>query len=568
MAVTARPRLDPAYLALAIRLQEADAGLYNDDVAARLRDAIADQHRGSGTWAYYITHRGDDQSGEVIYSCDSDTISAPYEMSAAAGGAAKCIIDFEAAEDVVPRTIYEKEMDEEDHYAAMEESYRRDELYTGLPIYERYISKKTRDSMSSEDFAGKGKSFPIQQPGDIMAAVRSMGRAGSKNLGPSGIKARIIAIAKRKGWTKYLPKSWRSDTSTSESASALVRDRETLRLVESGEFCAVIPIAEAARTSYPIRIISPGTGTKAHYPADVLAREASKFKPGTLMFWNHPTALEESQRPEGDLDNLAAILTSEGRWEANGVKGPGIYAEAKVMADYAEKVAERAPHIGVSIRGGGIPDGNKTIDGKPVLKSFDYIESVDYVTKAGRGGLALAEAARNAGLIEEESMTEADFQRVQQLVEAAITKAIPKPAAPTEPDMSKAVRALETRALRGDATVEASRVLASVSLRESVKALIVENCLRGDLPVKEGALDADKFKELVTAEAQRIGAALGDGGRVTGMGPTTPAVSIDAKEAERREAARKNEHENNVRIFESLGMPKDAAERAVRGRVA
>jgi hypothetical protein len=50
------------------------------------------------------------------------------------------------------------------------------------------------------------------------------------------------------------------------------------------------------------------------------------------MFWNHPTQAEESARPEGNLDQLAAIITSPARYEANGVKGPGLYAEAKVMA--------------------------------------------------------------------------------------------------------------------------------------------------------------------------------------------------------------------------------------------
>ena len=85
-------------------------------------------------------------------------------------------------------------------------------IYTrgGIPLVERFVSKAERDTMDEGDFAGKGKSFPIAKPGDIMAAVHSMGRAGSGNYGPAALKARIIAIAKKKGWTKYLPKAWRA----------------------------------------------------------------------------------------------------------------------------------------------------------------------------------------------------------------------------------------------------------------------------------------------------------------------------------------------------------------------
>ena len=87
-----------------------------------------------------------------------------------------------------------------------------------------FLRANGKDDLS--DFAGKGKSFPINTPGDISAAVHSMGRAGDKNVGASTLKSRIIAIAKRKGWTKYLPKAWQGgDDSTSSSELGSLRRR-------------------------------------------------------------------------------------------------------------------------------------------------------------------------------------------------------------------------------------------------------------------------------------------------------------------------------------------------------
>ena len=302
-------------------------------------------------------------------------------------------------------------------------------------------------------------------------------------------------------------------------------------------------------------LISPGTGTKAHYPAAVLERDGPKVaKKGTLLFWNHATKAEEAARPEGNLDNLAAILTSDARWEANGAKGPGLYGTAKVMGDYAERVAERAPHIGLSIRGGGTGDGTK-IDGVPVLSSLDYIESVDYVTKAGRGGLALAEAARNAGILPEEqsSMTP---QEATQLREAVATNA----------------RLLD-RAIRGDAREAAAEVLQDFTLAEAAKQRVVETCVTGSLPkTAAGELDRTAFAAVVTAEAKREGAyvaRLAGSGRVIGMGASPAAVELTEAQRTEAEARRKRDDEEAVGIFESFpGMSKEAAKIAAKGRGA
>jgi len=156
---------------------------------------------------------------------------------------------------------------------------------------------------------------------------------------------------------------------------------------------------------------------------------------------------------------------------------------------------------------------------------------------------------------------------VKKLVESAVATAV---AAVTAP-----VAGLQQRALRGDAMVEANRILASVTLHESAKQLIVDSALR-DIPLKDGALDVPKFTELVTAEAKRVGsvvAASTGAGRVFQMGQ--PATSDDPKEAKRLQEAEKEarkadkrQRKEAVSIFESLGMPEDAAKISARGRVA
>jgi hypothetical protein len=70
----------------------------------------------------------------------------------------------------------------------------------------RDIPQSQRDKLKDSDFAGPGTSFPIVKPADVSAAAHLIGKA--KN--PDAVKARIIAIAQRKGksFTDKLPEAW------------------------------------------------------------------------------------------------------------------------------------------------------------------------------------------------------------------------------------------------------------------------------------------------------------------------------------------------------------------------
>ena len=568
------PFLTAAYASLALRLQEDQSALSNQDVVTRLRDSLADHFRGSSSWGSYLDHFGDSESGDVVYSSDGDTFKAPYEISNETG-AAKCVIDHDKKTDVVPRTVYDEEQDEGDHLASMVEA----QIYTPgpLPLCERFVSKSERSSMDESDFAGKGKSFPINKPEDVMAAVRSIGRAGSGNLGPSGIKARIIAIAKRKGWTKYLPKSWQSSTGTSESLHS--SGAGSLKLSESIAFPVDVQLSEAFggdfKNSYNICLIKPGKGSSAFYPAEVLKRDGPKvFKAGTPMRIDHPTRAEEAARPEGSVKDWGAVLEADAFWDNNGKAGAALYGRVKPFSDHVHQIHEKGPYAGVSIRANGdavMESGRmKMQDGVPVLAALTSAEGVDMVTRAGAGGMFLSESAtadpqttEGAGMTKEE---------VQVIVSEAVKAA-------TSP--------LRERALKGDALYAGLKTLEGVAFTDEQKSFVIEESIRAGIPEKDNELDTDKFGVLVMAEAQRLGKVLGNGAQVRGLGvAATEAKSmkdcpdcdgdpdcdtcggsgkVPMKKAKAKESA-DPEKELADQLVSALGLSESAANRAAKGR--
>lgn len=527
--------------------------MMQSDVRARLDDAVRDMHRGTSNYGYYVDHTGDD-TGDVVYSCNGDLQMCGYSISDV-GGKSVVALDSENSRNVVPVTTYQEEADEADHYATMEAALKADKLYTDLPLYERFISKSERSAAGADDFAGKGKSFPILKPEDVSAAAHAMGRAGSGNLGPSGIKSRIIAIAKRKGWTKYLPKAWQTGDSKESAVDKTVDKKESeivapgtsdgsIRLVESAATLENIVLRES-KADYEIKLIAPGKGSSAFYPAEVLKRDGPKvFGAGTHVYLNHATAAEEAQRPEGDVKNLAGVLTTAAAYNESHAKGPGLYARMKVFADHAQTVEEKAAHVGMSIRASGVAESGKQRDGLPILKELTSAESVDVVTRAGAGGMILTESARPAG--EGDGMTQ---DEAKVLIEAAVAP-------------------FRLRAQRGDAREEAQRLLETATLPQETKARIIGNVMR-DVPMKDGEIDLTKFREAVVAETKREGEYLArmiGSGQVRGMGisivpPADPQKLKEARDAEAQ--TEKDLHEAELKTYGRLFGNADAAKRVV-----
>ena len=329
---------------------------------------------------------------------------------------------------------------------------------------------------------------------------------------------------------------------------------DALSLVESAATVEAIVLREA-RADYEIKLIAPGKGSSAFYPAEVLRRDGPNvFGVGTHVYVNHPTVAEEAARPEGDVRNLAGVLTSAAQYHESHAKGPGLYARMKVFADHGAMVEEKAPHVGMSIRAAGIAESGRKQDGLPVLKELTRAESVDVVTKAGAGGMILTESAKPAEIQTQEAagMTEAEAKK---LIEAAV---------------SAATAPLRERAIKGDAREEATRLLETVTLPQAAKIRIVERSI-ANLPVTaDGALDSAKLREMVVAEAKAEGeyiTSITGGVGVRGMGVAPPAPP-KPEDIAAREARAKQELAEDVALYEALGMDRKAAEFAAQGRAA
>lgn len=560
--------LSPGTLLIAERIQEAANDLGASDVRSRLQDAVQDVHRGTGKYGYYQDHFGDADSGDVVYSSDGDMMRAPYDMASGDGAAKKAVIHSDAAQKVQPRMVYEPACDEDSHVAAMES----EKLYTGgVPFYERFISKSERDSADAGDFAGKGKSFPILKPEDISAAVHAMGRAGSGNLGPSGIKSRIIAIAKRKGWEGSLPASWRSTDSTKTEADKASKDDTTF--VESCAASEVIRLSEAAGELNPlVKIISAGRGSTGYYTEALLKRDGPAiFKRGTLMYINHATNAEEAARPEGDWSKLAAVTTGDAYWDANGKDGPALYAPSKVFSNVAAEVREKAPYTGVSIRAAGLyaesatgepkkglkfEESKMAPDGKPgLIGKLTRADSIDLVTKAGRDGKLLLESALTESAVNpteggEVDMTEAEVRKLQESMAA----------------LQADNRKFKERAAVADAAGVVAQYFGTVSVPDGIKERVTKRVLAGTIPLTEaGDLDAAKLKTFVEAETKDETAYVE---KLTGQKIVTAMGTADTtqiSEADRKEiAARELRESDNFASIMGFGDSKSPGAAIIR----
>lgn len=357
-----------------------------------------------------------------------------------------------------------------------------------------------------------------------------------------------------------------------EPASEMDESGESL----DGGFVELVERAVRQDGTIPVRLIQPGWGSSGYYSADVLERDGPKvFPAGTQMFWNHATFSEEMERPEGDLNGLAAVLTTGARYQEDGVAGPGLYADAKVFERFQDAVNDMGPYIGVSIRAlGTSTEGEAEGRSGVLIQSIEHGRSVDFVTKPGAGGqiLEMFEAARNGsyqqfresgklGNSEEDSgmPTEAQFNELKEAMDAQGTRV-----AALETSLSESQT--ENARLRTVLTVReaqdfALEVLAGGNLPLISQRRLAER-LATDPPLNDdGTLDRDEMRYLVAQEATEEEAYLAQAmgtGRISGMG----VVSESDADRAASEAALKQMTES----FQALGLSADAAKIAANGR--
>lgn len=129
-----------------------------------------------------------------------------------------------------------------------------------------------------------------------------------------------------------------------------------------------------------ITIITPGQGSSGYYPAEVIAEAAPLFASGTHMYLDHASEDDRRAYPAGSLSKLVGVLESDAQLMGDG----SLEADVKIFPTHREFIKEAAPYIGVSISGDG--SFTESAEHGRMIERLTRIDSVDFVTKAGRGG--------------------------------------------------------------------------------------------------------------------------------------------------------------------------------------
>ncbi len=146
-----------------------------------------------------------------------------------------------------------------------------------------------------------------------------------------------------------------------------------------------------------VEFITPGWGSSGYYSREVVEAAAPLFKVGTQMFFDHPSATESSDRPERSVRDLAAVIEEAGT--VNSTTG-GVRGKVRPLKAYSELLTDEAfaKNVGLSIRGSATDITVGEAEGRtgPIVEGLADLTSVDFVTRAGRGGrvLAVLESAR------------------------------------------------------------------------------------------------------------------------------------------------------------------------------
>lgn len=392
------------------------------------------------------------------------------------------------------------------------------------------------------------------------------------------LKEKAPQLFERRPWDDA-PEAVDGGSAVSESNED---DEDGIELTESGTQSMFIPLMEKAVRrdgTIPIKIIQPGWGSSGYYPADVLERDGPKiFQRGTKMYWNHQTPTEEAERPEGDLNQLAAELTTSARYQVNGPKGAGLYADAKVFEAYQPHVDDLASHIGVSIRAFGKAQ-HGTVEGREgaIITELTKAKSVDFVTAPGAGGqvVSLFEAARGGRAdtqvrpsvpavqnsttsgdveshpIEEARMDELELKKLQEANATLQTK--------LDEVAANNARMNETLAFRDAKDMAREAVNAVSGLPDVTKSRLIESLAKNP-PMKDGALDRTVFataiQEAVKAEIQYLEKVAGIG-NIRGLGESAEDdADVDEAKVE----------EDLTESFAALGLSEAGAKIAAKGR--
>jgi hypothetical protein len=161
-------------------------------------------------------------------------------------------------------------------------------------------------------------------------------------------------------------------------------------LHESTTLTEATASADAVSGVLEVEFITAGWGSSGYYSRDVVEAAAPLFEVGTHLYFDHPSATEATDRPERSVRDLAAVVTEAGTFNAT---TGGVRGKVKPLAPYRELLTDEAftQNVGLSIRGSASDITIGEAEGRtgPIVEGLADISSVDFVTRAGRGGRVL-----------------------------------------------------------------------------------------------------------------------------------------------------------------------------------
>lgn len=165
---------------------------------------------------------------------------------------------------------------------------------------------------------------------------------------------------------------------------------------------------------FKIQIVTPGVGSSGTYPQETIeaAGRDKVFGQGLHMYLDHATEAQDWAKPEGSLRDLVGVLDEDAHWdEASG----GLVAEARIYSHWRPILEEMKDDIGVSIRASGEVREDA---GQRIITKLVEARSVDFVTKAGRGGRVME-------VLESARLREGVNDETRQLLAKAVSAAHP-----------------------------------------------------------------------------------------------------------------------------------------------
>ena len=228
----------------------------------------------------------------------------------------------------------------------------------------------------------------------------------------------------------------------------------TKTLLESGVLGAV-----TGKRVWNARLIASGVSLNGiYYSGEMLESTGpAAFPVGTLVHADHQTWVEAYDRPEKSVNTIIGAIATEPKLDTvDGVEG--LYANVEFTEEWAPRVEQIAPFVGLSISTQYIADETaEREDGVETVAAFVPFptNSVDLVTVPGAKGKllralesfskppnvekvkkvmtaeeieALATALANKLSVTNDDVSEKESVDVEEVAEAMITAGLPKPA--------------------------------------------------------------------------------------------------------------------------------------------